>query len=367
MRIQMYAPLLSLTMVSVVACAGSATSQGETPKETKLATAEAGAKADAGGAAKRLQRSPEKMEVAEEKPISYAIPSGDADELLAFIESIRDFQPRTPLQATEHRRKAPAALTTAAKRIISIEKEQWSRAYQTALVVLLRDRIRLLIGATRVEQQQTMDLIKTFLTARSEKAIRVEDVRLAAEACQTLERSGNFELAAKSYSDLAELVGRQKDDALAVEGAMLEGAARRLGLPGKPLELHGTTKIGTPLDWSAYRGKVVLVSFLSAGSSSCRDEMWYAKAAFRGYGDRGFDVLIICTDPEHEALEKLLNKEELPWGLVRRGDPKAASSSVVGLGASDAPVSILVDKQGVDLKCNRHSANSLPDRLPLTA
>jgi len=256
------------------------------------------------------------------------------------------------------------APTPTASRLLSLEKDQWSQAYQLALTVLLRDRVRLLIGADPTQQQQTIDLMKTFLLARSEKVIRAEDARLAAAACQAIERVGNLELAASTYGDFAELVARQEDESLAEEVAMLEGAARRLTLSGKPLELQGTTSAGTPLDWSAYRGKVILVIFLSADSSSCLDEKRYVEAAFRGYRDRGFDVLVVCTDPEHEALQKLLDEEECPWGLIQRGDPETAFSPVTRLGVTDTPVSILVDKEGVvaSVRANRHRLGQLLDQ-----
>ena len=47
----------------------------------------------------------------------------------------------------------------------------------------------------------------------------------------------------------------------------MEGAARRLALVGTPLELEGTKLDGTPLDWKAYRGKVVLVQFWTSAAS----------------------------------------------------------------------------------------------------
>jgi peroxiredoxin len=237
-------------------------------------------------------------------------------------------------------------MTVVARRILSIEKDEWSEAFQTALVVLLEDRVRVIAGASSAQQQEVLDQVKSFLTAKSERGLRPQDAELAVAAATALESGGNLELAAEAYSDFAKLVAESKDEKVSGMAEMLEGAVRRLGLPGKAIKLEGARMDGSAFDWAAYRGKVVLVYFWASDSALCRAELPGVKLNYQLYHDRGLEVLGISADRDRQALAEFLQQEEIPWVTLHEKDPEAMHPAVTYYGVTDSPTALLVDKEG---------------------
>ena len=276
----------------------------------------------------------------------YTVPFENVAELLKFVKELRKFRPRSSWEAAQHEQRARDALTTAAKRILSLEKDQWSESYQTALRVLLEDRICTIQRASPVEQQQTLGFVKMFLTAKAEKRIQPQDVELAISTGWALESSGNPELATQAYVDFAKLIAQSKDDRLSDTVQMLDGATRRLALVGKEMKLEGTKMDGTEFDWSAYDGKVVLVYFWAAEPDVCRAELASVKLNHQLYHDRGLEVIGISTDSDRHALEEFLENQQLPWVTLHEKAPEARHPMVTYYGVTSVPTALLVDKDG---------------------
>jgi cytochrome oxidase Cu insertion factor (SCO1/SenC/PrrC family) len=106
--------------------------------------------------------------------------------------------------------------------------------------------------------------------------------------------------------------------ALAEMATMMEGAARRFSLPGNPIELKGTRLDGSPFDWAAYKGKVVLVDFWTASDPLCRIEIANAKKNYLLYHDRGFEVVGVNLDKDRQEVEEFL-LTLLIAAILRRG------------------------------------------------
>src|SRR5690606_1724849 len=81
---------------------------------------------------------------------------------------------------------------------------------------------------------------------------------------------------------------------------MLEGIARRMALPGNPIQVTGTLLDGSPFNWDAYRGKVVLVDFWATWCGPCRAEVPNVIKMYQAYHDKGFDVVGISLDEKPE-------------------------------------------------------------------
>jgi hypothetical protein len=160
----------------------------------------------------------------------YTLPAGGTDELLTFVE---DMKKRRQGPAVAEAERARLALKEAAKRIIQLEKDQWSEAYQTALRVLLEDRIHSIRSATPAEQRKTVDFVKTFLTAKLERKVERQDIDVAILAAKALEDANNRQLAAEAYEAFADLISKGNDEMFLDSVKMMEGAAQRLQASGK--------------------------------------------------------------------------------------------------------------------------------------
>ena len=156
------------------------------------------------------------------------VPTGDVDELLEYIQDLMKDRPK--IGAVEAEWVGPA-LKTAAERIIRQEKDQWSDAYQTALRVLLEDRIRAIRPGTPERRREAVDFVKMFLTAKLERRLERKDVDLAIALAKAVEEAGDRELAAEAYGAFAELTRKSDEEALLGSAKMMEKAAQRLQPP----------------------------------------------------------------------------------------------------------------------------------------
>ncbi|TWT29844.1 TlpA family protein disulfide reductase [Blastopirellula retiformator] len=135
----------------------------------------------------------------------------------------------------------------------------------------------------------------------------------------------------------------------------VEGLYRRSTIIGKPLELSGTMLDGSELDWSAYRGKVVLVDFFATWCGPCRAEMPHVLEMYEKYQDHGFEVLGISLDDSRENAESYVAEMKLPWKTmfpVEEADRGWNHPLVTYLGIDAIPQAILVDQDGNVINLN---------------
>jgi thiol-disulfide isomerase/thioredoxin len=162
----------------------------------------------------------------------------------------------------------------------------------------------------KAEKQLVADLNKRF-AAKKDK-LTAEDVEAAMQTAQNLEFRAPA-LAAEAYTSFGKALASAADKKVAEFGRMLEGAGRRLNLPGKEFEIEGKTLDGKAINLKSYRGKVVLVDFWATWCLPCRAELPNIKKMYDTYRDKGFDVLGVSVDNKDEALAKFLASEKLPW------------------------------------------------------
>src|SRR5260370_38395244 len=140
----------------------------------------------------------------------------------------------------------------------------------------------------------------------------LQDLILAYQVGKVLENSAKDE-APEFYATFGKLLVGSSDPKVAGFAKKLEGAARRLKLPGKEIVLKGTKLEGKEVDLKSYRGKVVLVDFWATWCPPCIAELPNVKKLYETYHDRGFEVVGISQDRTMDALTKFLEKEKLPW------------------------------------------------------
>ncbi|MCC9609088.1 TlpA family protein disulfide reductase [Blastopirellula sp. JC732] len=143
----------------------------------------------------------------------------------------------------------------------------------------------------------------------------------------------------------------------AIQSALkkVEGLHRRSTIIGKPLELSGTMLDGSELDWSAYRGKVVLVDFFATWCGPCRAEMPHVLEMYEKYKGQGFEVLGISLDDSKENAESYIAEMKLPWKTmlpVEESERGWNHPLVTYLGIDGIPQAILVDQEGNVINLN---------------
>lgn len=176
-----------------------------------------------------------------------------------------------------------------------------------------------------------------------------QSVRSAMEIGRILEDSGNAALAAKCYEKFADSFTLTKQAELVALGKKFKGTARRLRLPGNPLEVEGTLINGKPFDYSKYQGKVILVDFWATWCGPCIEEIPNIKQNYADYHSKGFEVIGISLDDELPAVESFVKKNKIPWSTLFSHDPDAVGVEhplAVKYGVMQIPCMMLVGKDG---------------------
>ena len=234
----------------------------------------------------------------------------------------------------------------AAARILELEKDPKSPAYQLAQRITLQKKGEALLEGNPSADDRAAYLAE--LVAFIKAGPRGDaDRSLAMNYAMELEFSGAGSAAAKdAYSQLGALFESSPDASAARMGKMMLGAGRRLGLVGQPLELKGTTLAGKPFDLASLRGKVVLVDFWATWCGPCLGEIPNIKRNYEKYHDHGFEVVGLSIDEDRAALEEYVAANPVPWTILHDKEAEGRHPATLDYGIFAIPCVILVDKEG---------------------
>jgi len=291
----------------------------------------------------------------DKQPSAFAVPDGTPEEIIQYLQKLGQVQP--PAQdekaLAEFSKKVGTAALQAVDKILAgkpneqqaeyamrvtletlgmldrfgdkqafaklqafpseLQKLGWPKLARMAAGVLLQTRLTRAEASGAEQFKTVLEDLKKFLSVGP---LEPQDSELAVGAALAAERVDRAGLAVKAYADFAKLFSASKDERMVRFGAKLQGAARRLALQGKPMEIQGVTPDGKAFDWAQYKGKVVLVAFWATWCQYCRVELGNILKNYEVYHDKGFDVLAVSMDQEKADLASFLAENKLPWTVL---------------------------------------------------
>ncbi|WP_439184442.1 redoxin domain-containing protein [Carboxylicivirga taeanensis] len=100
---------------------------------------------------------------------------------------------------------------------------------------------------------------------------------------------------------------------------------------------------GEDVSLSDFRGKYVLVDFWASWCQPCRQENPNVVKAYKAFNSKGFEVLSVSVDGNHEAWKKAIKEDGMTWSHVIADE---ASGVAQMYGIQSIPSTFLLDKEG---------------------
>ena len=111
---------------------------------------------------------------------------------------------------------------------------------------------------------------------------------------------------------------------------------------------------GTPVSFSDYRGKLVLLNFCAKWCGFCEPEIPHIKAAYEQYHKDGFDVIGVSLDESEAELREFIQEHDIPW--LQIFDGKGWESELARyFGINSVPSQWLIDRDGKILSVETRS------------
>ena len=143
----------------------------------------------------------------------YPVPEGGVPELIALIQRVSQVQPETPQDDIRHRRFARPAIRRAAERILELEQDATSEAYQAARFLVMVERIRS-IAQCHPDPGHTMTDAYAYIGELIEAGQHRVAADLALLLGRTLVQVGEWQGAVDAYTKLSPLFTDTKSPAI---------------------------------------------------------------------------------------------------------------------------------------------------------
>jgi hypothetical protein len=143
----------------------------------------------------------------------YPVPEGGVPELIALIQQISQVRPETPQDDIRHRRFVRPAMRQAAEKILELEQDSSSEAYQAARFLVMVERIRA-TAQCHPDPQQTITDAQAYIAELVEAGQHRVAADLALLLGRTLVHAGEWQHAVDAYKKLLPLFADTKSPAI---------------------------------------------------------------------------------------------------------------------------------------------------------
>ncbi len=104
---------------------------------------------------------------------------------------------------------------------------------------------------------------------------------------------------------------------------------------------------GEEVSLSTYRGKYVLLDFWASWCKPCRESFPHLKKAYAKYNDKGFEILGISIDSNHDSWKQAIKEDNIEWiHLIDNQDVGVGNLYAVHF----VPSTYLINKEGIIIK-----------------
>ena len=160
-----------------------------------------------------------------------------------------------------------------------------------------------------------------------------------------------------------QLKGSNTTTATEETAATTEKTAEGTEVGCKFIDIRLSGIYGVPISVSEYvtKNKYTLVDFWASWCGPCRAEMPTIVKAYADYHGRGFEVVGVSLDADHDAWVDAIDKLNMPWPQM--SDLKGWNCAGARLyGVRSIPANLLIDQKGKIVATNLRG-NDLLDKL----
>ena len=354
-----------------------------------------------GEAKPKASEKPESTEPAKTKPAKdpFALPKDATPEkLLKFVNDLMEMEPilLTEEAIKAHYEKVAAAILLATEKVLDTKEievnlaaqaldarfvalslksrlgdekagqqrlelaEKYSTDSRKALARMAQEQ-RLFANLEKFdklkakEQEQLLEDAVAFI--KSVRQLNDRSVKLILTIGRVFETSNVDGLAARAYDEFAAALMHSPDSTGEDLAKKIERMAKRMRLVGQAFELEGQLTTKEPIDWTSYRGKVVLIDFWATWCGPCIAELPNLKSIYQGFSSKGFDIVGVSKDSNKAALDRFLEKNKIAWSNLFNFEEGAEDHPMAEkYGILTIPYTVLVGKDGKVIKMNPTSA-----------
>ena len=99
---------------------------------------------------------------------------------------------------------------------------------------------------------------------------------------------------------------------------------------------------GKPVEFTQFKGQVVMLNFWASWCGSCRQEMPLLDSIYKKYGKLGFTMIGVNVEPDSKAANDWLKQTPVTFPILYDTDSKVSKL----YGVSGMPSTVIVDRKG---------------------